>query len=136
MLVQNSFDLREMHPFVKWAGGKAQLLPQLNKMIPSQFNTYFEPFLGGGAMFFYMVSRDTKFNNAYLSDANVELITAYKAIKVNPKGVIELLQTYDIEYKKYESYSEKQKAYYNRLKGDWNKKKFSSDIESSHIYNA
>jgi DNA adenine methylase len=46
MLVQNSFDLREVHPFVKWAGGKSQLLPELNKMIPSQFDTYFEPFLG------------------------------------------------------------------------------------------
>jgi DNA adenine methylase len=117
MLINNSFDLRDVHPFVKWAGGKSQLLPELNKMIPCQFNTYFEPFLGGGAMFFHLVSRGMKFNNAYLSDTNVELITAYKVIKVNPKEVIELLQTYDIEYKKYQPYSKQQKEYYNRLRG-------------------
>ena len=45
-------DLRDVHPFIKWLGGKGQLLPELNKMIPSDFNTYFEPFLGGGALVF------------------------------------------------------------------------------------
>jgi DNA adenine methylase len=44
-------DLRDVHPFVKWAGGKGQLLSELDKLIPRQFNRYFEPFLGGGAMF-------------------------------------------------------------------------------------
>jgi site-specific DNA-adenine methylase len=52
MLIQNSVDLRDVHPFVKWAGGKGQLLPELNKMIPSQFNTDFEPFLGAGCNVF------------------------------------------------------------------------------------
>jgi hypothetical protein len=47
--------LRDVHPFVKWVGGKGQLLSELNKMIPSQFNRYFEPFLGGGAMFFNLI---------------------------------------------------------------------------------
>ena len=134
MLIQNSIDLQDVRPFVKWAGGKGQLLSELNKMIPSQFNTYFEPFLGGGAMFFYMVSRGMKFNNAYLSDTNAELITAYKVIKVNPKGVSELLQIYDSEYKKYESYSEEQKAYYNRLRGAWNNKKLSNDVEREAMF--
>jgi DNA adenine methylase len=134
MLIQNSFNLRDVHPFIKWADGKGQLLPELNKMIPSQFNTYFEPFLGGGALFFHLVSRGAKFDNAYLSDTNIELITSYKVIKVNPKGVIELLQIYDSEYKKYESYSEEQKAYYIRLKDVWNKKKFSSDIERAAMF--
>jgi DNA adenine methylase len=131
MLIQNSLDLRDVRPFVKWAGGKGQLLPELNKMIPSQFNTYFEPFLGGGAMFFHLVSRGIEFNNAYLSDTNVELITAYKAIKLNPKQVTELLQTYDIEYKKFQPYSEQQKEYYNRLRDARNNsiKGFSSDVE-------
>jgi len=65
-------DLRHVHPLVKWAGGKRQLLLELDKSIPSQFNTYFEPFLGGGAMFFYLVSRGMNFN-AYLSDMKAEL---------------------------------------------------------------
>ena len=100
-------------------------------MMPTNFNTYFEPFLGGGAMFFYLMSRGMKFNNAYLSDTNVELITAYKVIKANPKGVIELLQTYDIEYKKYSPYSEQQQEYYNRLRNARNKIEISSDVEKA-----
>ena len=71
-----------------FADGVLENIKAMNKMIPSQFNTYFEPFLGGGVMFFYLVSRGMKFNNAYLSDTNVELITAYKVIKANPKGVL------------------------------------------------
>ena len=115
-------------PFVKRAGGKGQLLPELNKMIPSQFNTYFEPFLGGGALFFYMMSRGMRFN-ACLSDTNLELITAYKAIKVNPKGVIELLRRYEYEYKQYPPYSKQQRECYYRLRDARNKIKSSTDLE-------
>jgi hypothetical protein len=64
--------LRDVHPFVKWAGGKGQLLSELNRMIPSQFNRYFEPFLGGGAMFLHLMSNGIRFN-ACLSDTNAEL---------------------------------------------------------------
>jgi DNA adenine methylase len=91
-------DLQYVHPF----------------LIPSQFNNYFEPLVGGGAMFFYLVSRDMKFN-AYISDTNVELITAYKVIKVNPKGVIEL-RKYECEYKEYPPYSKQQLECYYRLR--------------------
>jgi DNA adenine methylase Dam len=94
--------LPSVHPFIKYAGGKRQLLPKLNKMIPSSFNRYFEPFVGGGALFFHLASSDRKFT-AYISDAIAELITTYKVVRDNPKGLVELLQTYDKEYKKYPS---------------------------------
>ena len=68
-------DLRHSYPFVKWAGGKNQLLPELNSMIPSKFNRYFEPFLGGGALFFHLVSDKNITFTACLSDTNNELIT-------------------------------------------------------------
>jgi DNA adenine methylase len=55
-----------------------QLLPELDKMIP-RFNRYFEPFLGGGAMFFHLI-QNRRFT-AYLSDTNKELITTYKVVK-------------------------------------------------------
>ncbi|MGC2573787.1 MAG: DNA adenine methylase [Candidatus Nitrosopolaris sp.] len=48
-------DLRDVHPFVKWAGGKSPLLPELDKLIPRGFNSYYELFLGGGAMFFHLM---------------------------------------------------------------------------------
>ena len=122
-------DLRNVQPFVKWLGGKGQLLPEFNKMIPSHFNTYFEPFLGGGALFFYMMSRGMRFN-ACLSDTNGELITAYNAIKANPKGVIELLQRYEREYKGYQPYSKEQQEYYLQLRDARNKNiKSSNDVE-------
>ena len=65
-------------------------------MIPRQSNTYFEPFLGGGAMFFHLMSSGMR-SNTCLSDINVELITAYRAVKDNVKGVMQLLQRYNIE---------------------------------------
>jgi hypothetical protein len=52
----HSVDLRHCYPFVKWAGGKSQILYELDSMVPSEFNRYHEPFVGGGAMFFHLVS--------------------------------------------------------------------------------
>jgi site-specific DNA-adenine methylase len=68
-------------PFVKWAGGKTQLLQQLYTLAPAQFNKYFEPFLGGGALFFYLISMENKRFTAYLSDINSELINSYTIVK-------------------------------------------------------
>jgi DNA adenine methylase len=120
-------DLRHV---VKWPGAKRQLLSELDKLIPRQFNRYYEPFLGGGALFFHLVSSVRRFT-AYLSDTNVELITTYKVIKDNPKGVIELLQKYEYEYKRYPPYSEEQKECYYRLRYARNNIKSSSDVETA-----
>ena len=66
----------ELKPFVKWAGGKTQIIQEILKLIPNSYNTYFEPFLGGGALLFQL-----KPINAVISDYNSELITAYKCFK-------------------------------------------------------
>ncbi len=100
----DSFDIHaaqipQCYPFVKWAGGKTQLLPELEKYIPDNFTRYFEPFLGGGAFFFYLVSsRQLKFT-AYLSDVSKELINAYKVIKNDVEELIELLKLHEKGYK-------------------------------------
>jgi DNA adenine methylase Dam len=139
LIVQNFVDLRDVHPFVKWAGGKGQLLPELNKMIPSQFDTYFEPFLGGGAMFFDLVSSGMRFN-AYLSDTTGKLITTYRAIKNNVKEVIRLLQIYETEYKKYSPYSKEQQEYYFQLRDAFRNfcknttTKSSNDVEIAALF--
>lgn len=63
-------------PFLKWAGGKRQLLPEMKKYLPKKYNTYFEPFVGAGALFF-----DQQPKNAVINDVNGELINCYDVIK-------------------------------------------------------
>lgn len=80
-------------PFVKWAGGKNGLINSLMSFIPKNFNSYFEPFVGGGALFFYL--KNHKILNSkkiYLNDKNSELINAYKQIKINPNELLEELE--------------------------------------------
>ena len=93
-------DVARSYPFVKWAGGKGQILSELDLLIPTKFNRYFEPFLGGGAMFFHLVSdRNMRFTS-YLSDTNDELITAYKVVKDSVAELIQVLKKHQREYDK------------------------------------
>lgn len=93
-------DLRHCYPFVKWAGGKSQIVSELDPMIPSKFNRYHEPFLGGGAMFFHIVSNRNVRVSAYLSDVNKELIATYKVVKGKVKELIEILREHEKGYRK------------------------------------
>ncbi len=85
-------ELREAKQFVKWAGGKKQLLPQLLAFSPPKFENYFEPFVGGGALFFklHYLGRIKK---SYLNDLNENLVTAYKIIKDKPQELIKELSS-------------------------------------------
>lgn len=76
-------------PFLKWVGGKTQLLPALRPALPETFGRYFEPFLGGAALFF-----DQKPVSACLTDVNEELINAYAQIRDDVEGVIRALAKY------------------------------------------
>lgn len=87
MLVSN------IKPFVKWAGGKNGLINSLISFIPKNFNSYFEPFVGGGALFFYLKNLNIlNSKKIYLNDKNAELINAYKQIKINPNKLLEELE--------------------------------------------
>jgi DNA adenine methylase len=101
---------RPIHPFVKWAGGKTQLLSELSGVIPSEFDRYFEPFLGGAALFFHLMSIRNRRFAPYLSDLNKELITTYKIVKDNVKELIRLLERYDAAYREAPS------GYYYKLR--------------------
>lgn len=76
--------------FVKWAGGKTQLLEQFSHLLPDKIETYLEPFLGGGAVYFYLKKKGL-IKKSILSDNNKELIHTYKVIKNKPKKLIKLL---------------------------------------------
>jgi len=84
------------HPFLKWAGGKRQLIPQMIKYFPKHFNKYIEPFIGGGAVFFQLLPE-----RAILIDINEELINCFKVIKNNVKELIEILKNHKNEKKYY-----------------------------------
>ena len=73
-------------PFIKWAGGKGKLLSELVSRVPENFNTYFEPFLGGGALFFELQPE-----KAVLADFNAELINAYKVVQRDVEKLIDEL---------------------------------------------
>ena len=83
-----------MKSIIKWVGGKTQLLPEIKKMLPSAFSTYYEPFLGGGAVLLDLLS-DNAVSKAIVSDINPELINLYKQVRDNPEMVISLLTTLD-----------------------------------------
>ena len=102
------------HPFIKWAGGKSRLISQLKNFIPEEFNNYFEPFVGSGALFFYLTSSfQTKKNfSLHLSDINSELINVYKTIKNNLKDLIKELQYNENEY------SNDPNKFYYKLRGE------------------
>ena len=82
-------------PFLKWAGGKAGLLSKYEPLFPKSFERYFEPFLGGGALFFHL--RPTR---AVLSDINQELVNVYTVVKASPKSLLQCLSVHlnDREY--------------------------------------
>lgn len=82
--------LSKLHPFIKWAGGKTQIINELSKFIPPNFSNYHEPFLGGGAFFFFLASNQ-KIKKAYLSDLNKELIETYLVVKESPLDLASVL---------------------------------------------
>ncbi|TLY04182.1 MAG: DNA adenine methylase [Thaumarchaeota archaeon] len=84
-------------PFVKWAGGKRQLLPIITRNIPERFERYYEPFLGGGAVFFNLVSQDRKVK-WFVSDLNSDLILSYATIRDRVKEIISALEAHAENY--------------------------------------
>ncbi len=110
-------------PFLKWAGGKSQLIPELSSRLPKNIiNTevivsYIEPFVGGGAIFFYLKSR-FQINNSYLFDINKELIVGYKVLQNDPKELINHLKNLEIEYTS--KNEEERKFFYYTIRDRYN----------------
>lgn len=87
------------YPFLKWAGGKGRMIGYIIPRMPPKIRTYFEPFLGGGAVFFEL-ARQKRFENAVIGDCNEELVNAYKVIKGDIDKLVNELQTGDYKYGK------------------------------------
>ena len=96
-IAENDKGLSNSRPFVKWAGGKGQLISELLKKVPENLEVYREPFLGGGALFFALHRKGLKFR-AFLSDINPELINCYRVIKSSPGALIRQLRILRSQY--------------------------------------
>ena len=102
-------------PFIKWAGGKTQLLGELAKTIQKPKNekfTYIEPFIGGGAALFWVLENFPNMGKAIINDINTDLITTYKTIKTSVNELITVLNNWEIEYHKFKELPEERKVYY------------------------
>lgn len=84
-------------PFLKWLGGKGAMLEEIKKYLPYSFHDYYEPFLGGGSVFFGLQERIHK---AYLSDVNRGLINTYNTVKIYPNKIIDELKKITILHSK------------------------------------
>lgn len=90
-------------PFIKWVGGKSQLIEQLDAHLPADFGnwdnvTYIEPFVGGGAMLFYMLQRYPNIQHAIINDINSDLVTCYKTVKDDSEYLIDSLRDIETAY--------------------------------------
>lgn len=86
-------------PFVKWAGGKRQLIPILNENLPKTFGTYYEPFLGGGALLFHILT-ERKNQKCSISDLNSDLVLTYTIIRNRIDELISSLKNHERNYQK------------------------------------
>lgn len=121
-------------PFVKWVGGKGQLLEQLGTFLPDGFSnqedvTYIEPFVGGGAMLFFMLQRYPNIKKAFINDVNGDLTTCYKVIKENPHELITALKKIQEAYYNIEL-EEDMRAFFLKVRDKYNTKSL-TDIENS-----
>ena len=107
-----------------WTGGKSRLIPEIDKRIPENINekydTYVEPFVGGGSVFFHIIE-NYNFTNIYLNDKNSDLINLYLAIKEKPKEIFDKIEKLDLKYLSFDAEKKKEMFYlmrknYNRMK--------------------
>lgn len=121
-------------PFVKWVGGKRQLLPDIEKRLPALFSTsdnitYIEPFVGGGAVFFYILNKYRNIKKAVINDINSKLIKAYICIRDNPNELISSLTALQKEYYKITNDNER-KDFYLSIRNAFNNEEL-TDIDNT-----
>ena len=109
-------NIKAAKPFLKWAGGKTQLISSIEKVLPKKISqekfTYIEPFVGSGAVLFWLLNNYPKLEKAVINDINYDLINTYRTIAEKPKELIEILNNLQREYHEIDILQEKKKEYY------------------------
>ena len=121
-------------PFLKWAGGKTQLISEIEKNLPNTtVTTYIEPFVGSGAVLFWVLSEFDKLKKAVVNDINEDLINTYKTIQSKPKELISILEILQNEYHSLENLDDKKKEYYYQKRELFNNR-IQSQTEHSALF--
>ena len=121
-------------PFLKWAGGKTQLISEIEKNLPnSTIDTYIEPFVGSGAVLFWILGAFPQLKRAIVNDINEDLINTYQTIQSTPKEIISMLDMLQNEYHALENTDDKKKEYYYQKRKLFNDRK-QSKIEHSALF--
>jgi DNA adenine methylase len=114
-------------PFLKWAGGKTQLINDIEKSIPNELVsskfTYIEPFVGSGAVLFWMLNNFPSLEKAVINDINEDLINTYKIIAKKPKELISILEILQNEFHALEGNEDNKKLYYYQKRELYNTRK-------------
>lgn len=111
-------------PFLKWAGGKTQLINDFEKSLPKEITkgkfTYIEPFVGSGAILFWVLNNYPNLKKAVINDINEDLINTYKIIASQPKELISILQSLQNDYHGFDGKEEQKKEYYYQKREQYN----------------
>ena len=129
-------DMTQARPFIKWVGGKTQLLDEVRKSLPRDFAsrqhvTYVEPFVGGGAVMFWILQEYPNIERAIINDINQELIYTYRVIKENVEELIAVLAHFQDEY--IPLAAEDRKAYFFEKRVCFNTKK-TNPVETAALF--
>ncbi len=123
-------------PFVKWVGGKTQLLDEVEKSLPKDLHryeelTYIEPFVGGGAVLFWILQKYPNIKRAIINDINPDLICTYKVIKCDAQKLIDKLDSIQTEYISLSP--DGRKEYFLQKRKEYNTKGH-SDLENAALF--
>lgn len=122
-------------PFLKWAGGKTQLIPEIEKTLSFEITrkkfTYIEPFVGSGAVLFWMLNKFQNLEKVVINDINEDLINTYKTIASRPKDLISSLQTLQNEFHRLEGKDEAKKEYYYSKRELYNTRKEEQSLQAA-----
>ena len=130
------FDIYPAKPFVKWAGGKKQLLGEIKNLLPCELSqrremTYIEPFVGGGAVLFWILQEYPNINRAVINDINTELICTYKVVRNDVENLIDELARLQSAYLPLDDVLRKEFFIVQRER--YNKKNI-SDVETAALF--
>ncbi|MDO4229766.1 MAG: DNA adenine methylase [Capnocytophaga sp.] len=135
MSLNNLFGYTCAKPFLKWAGGKSQLINEIKLQLPKEIIkknfTYIEPFVGSGAVLFWMLNNFPNMKKAVINDINSDLINTYKTIAQTPKDLIVVLENLQNEFHNLEGKEDEKRSYYNEKRQLFNERNQSQTVHSA-----